>query len=704
MILPDAPAAETPHEIIFVDARVQDLHAFLAGRSTTEVIVLNPEHDGVEQMATALAGRTGIDAIHILSHGDAGQLYLGDSTLDAHSISGEHADELATIKTALANNADILIYGCDVAAGDQGQAFVTALATATGADVAASIDSTGSADLGGDWQLESDTGNVEAAALAFTEYQGLLAAPTITDSVIIPRTTAEDVSLAMTGITIADTDGNNQSVTLTATNGILTLATTSGLTGLSGNGTGVVAFAGTLAQVNAAINGMTFGPAANYSGAATIAMSANDGSTTANLPVNITVNPVSDAPMLSVSPASGNEDTPIALTITAALTDPSETLAVTLSAIPAGSTLTNTAGDTLTISAGSITLTSAQLAGLKILPPADYNGSMALTVTATSTDGIASPASVTDTLTVTVLPVNDAPVANADAIAATEDGGPSTGNVLANDVNVDAANGDVLVVSGIRTGTVSGSGTAGSIGTALTGVYGNLTLNAHGDYTYAVDNTLDEVQALAAGQTVSESFTYTVTDGITPVTAEITVTVTGVNDAPVLVSQPAITLTPIPEDTLDAANTGQLVSSLLVDTASGTTLVTDADAGTVPGIAITSALGGVNGMAGVWQYQLNGSGSWTGFGPVSTTTALLLPADAKVRFVVTENPADDTKEFGAARLSYQAWDGSAGSAGGFLDVSVSSATAAYSSATLDATLNVTTVNDVPVLTQQSGYD
>ena len=216
--MPDAPAAETPHEIIFVDARVQDLHAFLAGR-TTEVIMLDPSRDGVEQMAAALAGRTGIDAIHILSHGDAGQLYLGDSTLDAHSISGEHADELATIKTALSNNADILIYGCDVAAGDQGQAFVTALATATGADVAASIDSTGSADLGGDWQLESDTGNVEAAALAFTEYQGLLAAPTITDSVISPRTTAEDVNLAMTGITIADTDGNNQAVTLTATNG-----------------------------------------------------------------------------------------------------------------------------------------------------------------------------------------------------------------------------------------------------------------------------------------------------------------------------------------------------------------------------------------------------------------------------------------------------------------------------------------------------
>ena len=135
-ILLEAPAAETPHELVFVDARVKDLQSFLSERAS-EIILLDPDRDGVEQIAAALAGRTGVDVIHILSHGDAGQLYLGNSTLDVHSISGKHTDELANIKAALSNNADILVYGCDVAAGAQGQAFVTALAAATGAGAVA---------------------------------------------------------------------------------------------------------------------------------------------------------------------------------------------------------------------------------------------------------------------------------------------------------------------------------------------------------------------------------------------------------------------------------------------------------------------------------------------------------------------------------------------------------------------------------------
>ena len=74
-----------------------------------------------------------------------------------------------------------------------------------------------------------------------------------------------------------------------------------------------------------------------------------------------------------MSAASGNEDTAIALSISAAQTDTdgSETLTIKIDGIPAGATLTNTAGDTLTISGGSITLTPEQLAGLQITPPAN---------------------------------------------------------------------------------------------------------------------------------------------------------------------------------------------------------------------------------------------------------------------------------------------------------------------------------------------
>ena len=160
-------------EIIFVDASVKDVQKFLAGRSG-EVVLLQAGRDGVEQIAAALAGRTGVSAIHILSHGDAGKLHLGGATLDQQGISGRYAEELSAIRLALTDNADILIYGCDVAAGSKGQAFVTALAAATGADIAASTNLTGALGRGGDWVLESTTGAIETTALALASFDGLL--------------------------------------------------------------------------------------------------------------------------------------------------------------------------------------------------------------------------------------------------------------------------------------------------------------------------------------------------------------------------------------------------------------------------------------------------------------------------------------------------------------------------------------------------
>ena len=67
---------------------------------------------------------------------------------------------------ALTDDADILLYGCDVASGELGQAFVQMLGQLTGADVAASDDLTGSSALGGDWTLEFSTGSIESG-LAF---------------------------------------------------------------------------------------------------------------------------------------------------------------------------------------------------------------------------------------------------------------------------------------------------------------------------------------------------------------------------------------------------------------------------------------------------------------------------------------------------------------------------------------------------------
>ena len=132
-----------------------------------------------EQMAEILAGRTGIDAIHIISHGAQAELTMGTARLTLDSMNSLYANELAVIGQALSENADLLIYGCNFGEGDLGRQAVSRLAEHTGADVAASVDETGHADLGGDWYLEHETGELETALVladeAMWEWEGLLA-------------------------------------------------------------------------------------------------------------------------------------------------------------------------------------------------------------------------------------------------------------------------------------------------------------------------------------------------------------------------------------------------------------------------------------------------------------------------------------------------------------------------------------------------
>jgi hypothetical protein len=127
-----ALAGQTSNEVIFIDSAVEGLQNFLLDHQQADVVLLDPDRDGMEQIAATLEGRTGIEAIHILSHGSSGELNLGNDTFNLESMNGEHADELATIKSALSEEADILIYGCDVGANESGQAFIAALSAATG--------------------------------------------------------------------------------------------------------------------------------------------------------------------------------------------------------------------------------------------------------------------------------------------------------------------------------------------------------------------------------------------------------------------------------------------------------------------------------------------------------------------------------------------------------------------------------------------
>ena len=79
-------------------------------------------------------------------------------------------------------------------------------------------------------------------------------------------------------ITVADVDANGgaEDVTLEAGHGMLTLASTSGLTSVSGNGSGAVEFSGPIAALNAALDGLTYTPTSGYTGSDTLQITIDD--------------------------------------------------------------------------------------------------------------------------------------------------------------------------------------------------------------------------------------------------------------------------------------------------------------------------------------------------------------------------------------------------------------------------------------------
>jgi VCBS repeat-containing protein len=140
----------------------------------------------------------------------------------------------------------------------------------------------------------------------------------------------------------------------------------------------------------------------------------------------------------------------------------------------------------------------------------------------------AAGATSSATLTFTITGTNDTPVAVADVAAVNEDATvtrTTVTGVLSNDTDADA--GDSKTVSAIAFGA-----TNGTVGSALNGTYGTLTLNADGSYSYVANRPA--AQALAQGQVTTETFTYTVRDsaGATSTTT-LTFTITGTNDGPV---------------------------------------------------------------------------------------------------------------------------------------------------------------------------
>lgn len=161
-------SAEQSTELVVIDSRVPDaatlIDAMLPG---TEVIFVDSNSNGVAQLANYLKHRNNISTLHIISHGDKGVLLLGNEPLYAGNIH-QHSNQLRAIGAALTENGDIKLYGCDVAKGAEGAAFLTQFSQLTAADIAASNDLTGSSAKGENWDLEISIGSIEHSRALLT--------------------------------------------------------------------------------------------------------------------------------------------------------------------------------------------------------------------------------------------------------------------------------------------------------------------------------------------------------------------------------------------------------------------------------------------------------------------------------------------------------------------------------------------------------
>ena len=363
------------------------------------------------------------------------------------------------------------------------------------------------------------------------EVQAINDAPRIT--VPAGQAVDEDATLvfsAATGnaILVADVDagGGAEQVALDITDGVLALGSTAGLDSVIGNGTSSITLVGTIASLNAALDGLTFSPTANYSGPATLQVAIDDqGRTGSGGPltdaeaVAVTVRPVNDAPTADDGNAEPEEHQPILITLAAHdVETPPDQWVFTITAGPEHGALGPVVGNQVTYT------------------PADhYHGPDGFTYTVTDSGDPAgthaNPGDLTSntaTVWITVYPVNDVPTAYGQQVHVNKNGS----------VEISLRGSDVETPESQLRFTLS------------TPTQGSLTLIGPRLYLYQP----------VANYEGPDSFTYTVTDNGDPPgshlnpgdrtspPATISVTVDPFNVRPTAAPQSAATDEDVPKD------------------------------------------------------------------------------------------------------------------------------------------------------------
>lgn len=540
----EQPADSTSSAIslIFVDSRVENPEQLLGNSldKSAEIYTIEQGVDGLAYIAEILGQQEGkVSSLHIISHGNSGELLLGSKHLTTESLSGDDGQYLAMMSERLNNEADILFYGCNVAEGEDGKRFVEKFALITGADVAASTDLTGSIALGGDADLEFSTGNIEAQPVielaSLANYSELLGTPsaggdvTLTDpsggaiSIIEDSGTPGAANVRLTPTTLDD--GADPTPTevriISVTGGTLTQADGSTISpGLLGD----------RLSLNSGNYDFRFTPDANRDTAATFSyvVVSSDNLNSPASTATIAITAVNDSPtgadvIMTAVPEDTTSPTGTAVStlFAAGFTDVDGTLggiavvANTANALTEGQWEYSTGGAYFEVGAASdgaaVVLSGAT--NLRFVPAADYNGtpsgltvrvvddtqtafsagSSKVTLDTSSNGGSTAIAGVTNSIGITVSPVNDAPAATeaGEFTNIIEDQNPNSGVLISDFLN------------GLVEDSVDGGS---SFGLAITGISNP---DAGGDFQYSSDrSTWVDAGAVSDGNALLIPGTY----------------------------------------------------------------------------------------------------------------------------------------------------------------------------------------------------
>ena len=206
-----ATARKTASEIAFIDASVASIESLIAGlRPGIEVHLLSPNHSATQQIAAAVSGRI-FEAVHILAHGQPGEVAFSAGALSLETLR-DHSCDLADIGRAMSDDGSLLLWSCHSGQGQRGAAFVDALSAATDAHVAASSQPIGAATLGGWWNL--DELSSKFAVCAPVTPQGAAAYAGV--MVLVRATAGEDIFNGLGGFN--NTTAVNDTILYTAGN------------------------------------------------------------------------------------------------------------------------------------------------------------------------------------------------------------------------------------------------------------------------------------------------------------------------------------------------------------------------------------------------------------------------------------------------------------------------------------------------------